>query len=1194
MPNNYNKISSENIDWIAHGAGHNCDEHSCSHIDYDSYQHEHKDNEQFTKKFGYGKINLFIPSHLERIYQSKSKKLFDTVINTFDNLAKFFPRNVQGSMNIDLSLCQTGDRGCTSALGVTSSQQSGNTYTTFIQIRHVSDWQQLLETLIHESDHAWRQQNYQKAATGTLCEGLASFTAEGPCSSEKINFSRNQRTVPYFNYIFDDNHGGDFIKLYRWGYFVAWYFSQTLNQNEFNKLVKLNAYQIANQYGNHYPAFTKFFNNIEEFCQQNPNIQLKDVIKWAEKKPSMQIMSRSGSVNSQNIIPNVKNTITINGHTLTAPFEIIVHGMDGCAGCGAAKDILNRHNIKFNYTTQQTTQQCNGKYYPYVPKIFINGLCLTGEELANLEQPGILAQLAKAQKFPNINSIPVNITTLSIKNRTVTGKEKVKIIGSAGGCNLCAQTKKILDQKNIKYTYYLQTQYDPTPGKCNEDLDVIPKVYFGEDIDSPCVSLSQLKQLDKEGVLDSFAKLQTQNNQSNPEAASAPPPSLSFGTPEENPNWQRIYLKNNPELSELISNPSFHLHLELSDGNNDGIPMTHEQFFSNTTQFAIIKYAIEQNQLQLDLPEQNYLTLKRIDAHSVGANQICWDASGNKHYLQPNQWFSEHNHGGQSCEEGLEKTLIESLNRSPLKETIELLKNPINNQNNPIEITSRIQPGADQPVTQQGTTQKPNTQRPVIKSPIPQGSLQVVSVQTINKMKDILQSSDDPYLQDIAKFQRWQDFKTVLDLQPAPISELMTPDGKPFATLVIDAKCPPLLLEEMIRRDLPLDTRMTSYPLTTRDYILKTCPDITTRELLDRYQSHNNINYDTPAFNPAIEEERLQTLKNLKQLEANLITSKSDALIETLAYQSGEGAIQGFISFFTAEITQYLEKRFSGNSLLRFWLPQITSAMIQSAVSLMLYPILKNTFWQDEEESQDSRKMLEALSVYFFSVLATGIAVNMAITKTKHFIEKKYGSTARTSKVLNFILPYLATLANLPSLLLSQSTYTNQAIAFGGFFVNLAFRGTIFNSLKCLREKCCPSSHSTPDDAAEMQTLNPNPIYENTKYPIISSPAEISPLFAAQKNTQSFPNHPEQSLTYENITPDKPTQIIGSYNNNKNSLFSNPIRKGQMQASPFSFKRTINTGTSSTQLFTSPPNELTEAFAKRANKPNNIKFPKVN
>ncbi|WP_339051139.1 hypothetical protein [Rickettsiella endosymbiont of Xylota segnis] len=423
---------------------------------------------------------------------------------------------------------------------------------------------------------------------------------------------------------------------------------------------------------------------------------------------------------------------------------------------------------------------------------------------------------------------------------------------------------------------------------------------------------------------------------------------------------------------------------------------------------------------------------------------------------------------------------------------------------------------------------------------IPQEPLQIVSDQTMGKMHDILHNAEDPYLKDMARFQSWRNFKTVLDLQPAPISELMTPDGKPFATLVIDAKCPPLLLEEMIRRGLPLDTRMTSYSLTTRDYILKTCPDITTRELLDRYQSHNNINYDTPAFNPAIEEDRFQTLKSLKKLEANLITSKSDVLIETLIYQGGEGIAQGFVSFFTAEITQYLEKRFSGNSLLRFWLPQITSAMIQSAVSLMLYPILKNTFWQDEEESQDSRKMLEALSVYFFSVLATGIAVNMAITKTKHFIEKKYGATARTSKVLNFILPYLATLANLPSLLLSQATYTNQAIAFGGFFVNLATRGTTFATLKWLREKCCPSSHSTPDDATEMQTLNQDSTYDN-----------IIPL------------------------PDKPTTQI-----------SKPIRKLQSQPSRFFPKPVTKAGTSSTQSFR--PSELVEAFAKRANKLNNI------
>jgi glutaredoxin len=418
MPNN-NKITNENNNWIAHGAGHNCDEHSCNQVDYDHDRRGYKNFEQFNEKFAHGKINLFISSSLERIYQSKSKQLFDTVINTFKDLAIFFPRTVQGSMNIDLSLCQTGERDCTSALGATSSQQSGNTYTTFIQIRHVSDWQELLLTLIHESDHAWRQQNYQKAVTGTLCEGLASFTAEGPCSSEKINFSKNQHTVPYFNYIFDDNHGGDFTKLYRWGYFVVWYFSQTLNQNEFNKFVKLNAYQIANQYGNHHSAFTKFFNNIEEFCQQNPNIQLKDVIKWAEKEPSnTQITSRNGPANSQNTIPNAKNTITINGHTLTAPFEITVHGMDGCAGCGAAKDILNRHSIKFQYTTQQTTAECNGKPYPYVPKIFINNLCLTGDELANLEQSGKLAQLAKIQKLPNISFTPINITNLSIKNNS--------------------------------------------------------------------------------------------------------------------------------------------------------------------------------------------------------------------------------------------------------------------------------------------------------------------------------------------------------------------------------------------------------------------------------------------------------------------------------------------------------------------------------------------------------------------------------------------------------------------------------------------------------------------------------------------------------------------------------------------------------------------------------------------------------
>jgi hypothetical protein len=450
----------------------------------------------------------------------------------------------------------------------------------------------------------------------------------------------------------------------------------------------------------------------------------------------------------------------------------------------------------------------------------------------------------------------------------------------------------------------------------------------------------------------------------------------------------------------------------------------------------------------------------------------------------------------------------------------------------------------------------------------------------MNKMKDILQSSDDPYLQDIAKFQRWQDFKTVLDLQPAPISKLKTPDGKPFTTLVIDAKCPPLLLEEMIRRGLPLDTRMTTdYPLTTRDYILNTCPGITTRELLDKYQSHNHINYDTPAFNPAIEEERLQTLKNLKQLEANLITSKDATLAETLAYQAGEGITQGFVSFLTAELTQYLEKRFSQSSLLKFWLPHIASATLQSALSLMRYPILKNTFWQDEEESSDSREILEALSVYFFSTLATGIAINMAITKTKDFIEKKYGATTQTSKILNFMLPYLATLTNLPSLLLSQSTYTHSAIALSGFFVNLTARGTTFASLKWLRDKCCPASRSTDDDEPEIQTLNQDPIYENTKYP----------MTATLKSTQSSTNHRDQGSTYENITlPDKPiTQIVGSYINNKNPLLNNPIRKEQTQASRFLPKRTINTDTSSTQFFTSPPSELAEAFAKRANKANN-------
>lgn len=445
-----------------------------------------------------------------------------------------------------------------------------------------------------------------------------------------------------------------------------------------------------------------------------------------------------------------------------------------------------------------------------------------------------------------------------------------------------------------------------------------------------------------------------------------------------------------------------------------------------------------------------------------------------------------------------------------------------------------------------------------------QKSLQVVSKQTMKKMNNILQSSDDPYLQDIAKFHSWRNFKTVLDLQTAPITELMTPDAKPFATLVIEAKCPPLLLEEMIRRGLQLDATMPGYQITTRDYILNICTDIATRELLEKYQAHQHIDVDTPAFNSEIEEARLQTLKSLKQQEGNWARSEHVSLIETLAYQSTEGVTQGLVSFLIAEITQYLEKRFPQNSLLKFWLPHILSAIVQSALSLIRYPILEKTFWQDEEESQDSRKMIEALSTYFFSALATGIAMNMAITKTKHFIENKYGTTARTGKVLNFMLPYLAALANLPSLLLSQSTYTNQAIALSGFFVNLATRGTTFASVKWLREKCCLSAQSAPNVLHEMQTLKQDPIqdpiYENT-------------TLLDQENT---------------ITRKFPTlETIRVPINNKHILFSNTNPQDQNQQNPISLKSKFTAQNS--HLFHSlQQSELKQVFEKYVNKSNNV------
>ncbi|MFZ0218940.1 MAG: hypothetical protein WAL30_01865 [Candidatus Aquirickettsiella sp.] len=1119
-----------------------------------------------------GRINLFIPQHLELTYKSKVDQIFKTIFNALSQLNACFAPSIKfPPINIDIGLCQEGDRDCPGGNTLAETGTRGDTQV--IQMKAVSNFDNFLTTLKHEGKHAWDRATGGKLRTGTLCEGSADFTSEGPCSQEKINFLTAARSVPTFSEIFTDDHGGPFEKLYRWGYFATWFFAQKLTKDEYDQLTSLSSNEIIRKYAYLEPKFKEFMTNSPEFCRKNPHIKLEDVIAWEAKNSHSS--SNHGNVQTVNtqVIPAISIPLNIPRlygtpgflATITAPFKITVYGSDGCGGCVDAKETLKKAGVIYSYTQSSAPKQaCGGQSnYAYVPKIYINDICITGQQLDFLRQQNILNQIAFEQKKPVLIPSTTSSTTpalisdptahilsvyLNGKHRTLTGKEKIIISGASGGCTSCQTAKETFNKHNISFEHRFQKDWDPTKGTCDGNVYLSsPKIYFyRDDIEIVCLTGKDLNNWDKSGTLERFAQLAknthytevTKNTHSSShhgnshiDIRNSKPISITFnineinkdrpyGTPRFNTTITapfEITIQGHEKCSNCIKAKDILDKAEIKysytedetpklgcGGNSEfdlfprivinNVCITSDQLeaLQKDTSDPLKRIALAQELASIsivpvpsDYPSISTLTvsLNGRERTLTGKENIRISGAGNeciackiaketfeeygipfKHDLQKNwdptkgtcdgiEVFASpkiYIYRGEeeiACLTG--EDLNEWKNNKTLKRFAELVKNHNTHTNTQ---------------TQQAT--QTTTKRPITAEFI-------ISTESKDILdKDVLKpiQIQDQIQRKVLEASQYGLFMIWVKMQGQPLKTMhswKTPDGQSFLQKLTTQTCSQLIWETIIREAGSENIH------AIKNYLEPNCS--TNKEikmLLDYYSPKQEAYCHYSPLNEGVEQE--------DYCEERIQSDHGVSWGKTLAYQAGEGIAQGSLSAVSNILSQRLQC-LAGLRTYPAWvkwlIPTLVSSFLQTSVSLIRLPILGDTVWDEhsEEEASDIKTILSTAATYFFSTLAAGIALRLALEKTRQWIDTHYKDNPRVKAVLTAFLPYLASFSNLPSLLLSRSTYTEVAKAATGFAVNLFARGTTENILSKLFNPLLPSAQGNnvnPDEnQIEMQPV---------------------------------------------------------------------------------------------------------------------------
>jgi len=1143
-----------------------------------------------------GRINLFIPQHLELTYKSKVDQIFETIFNALSQLNACFASSIKfPPINIDIGLCQEGDMDCPGGNTLAETGTRGDTQV--IQIKAVSNFDNFLTTLKHEGKHAWDRATGGKLRTGTLCEGSADFTSEGPCSQEKINFLTTARSIPTFSEIFTDDHGGPFEKLYRWGYFAAWFFANKLTKDEYDQFTSLSSKEIIIKYGYLEPKFKEFMTNLPEFCRKNPHIKLEDVIAWEAKNSHSP--SNHGNVQTVNtqVIPAVSIPLNIPKlywtpdffETITAPFEITVYGNDGCGGCVDAKEMLKKAGVIYTYTQMPAPKKaCGGQSnYQYVPKIYINNICITGEQLKFLrDKTTILNQIAFEQNkpvlTPSITSsttpVPISDSTahtltvdLNGRHHTLTGKEKIIISGAGGGCISCQTAKNTFDKHNISFEHRLQKNWDPTKGMCDGNVYLSsPKIYFYEDDTEQkivvCLTGKDLHNWDKDGILKRFAQL-TKNTHSSShhgnshiDTRNSKPISITFningidngrsyGTPHFNTTITapfEITIQGHEKCSNCIKakdildqakikyryteaetpqlgcggNSKFDLFPRIVI-NNVCITSDQLEALQKDTSDPLNRIALAQKLASIsvvpvpsDYPSISTLTvsLNGRERTLTGKEKIIISGAGDECLAckTAKDTFNEYNipfeHRFQidwdptkgTCDgkevfaspkiyiyQGKKEIACltgEDLNEWKKNKTLKHFAELVKKHNTHTNMQT-------QQATQR-TTKQPLTSKSI--------SIEFEYILDNEILKPI--QTQEQIQKKVLEASQYGLFMIWAKMQGRPLNTMhswKTSDGQSFLQKLTTQTCSQLIWETIIREAGSENIH------TIKNYLEPNCS--TNKEikmLLDYYSSKQDVYCHYSPLNEGIDQG--------DYCEERILSNHGVSWGKTLAYQAGEGIAQGSLSAVSNILSQRLQclpRLRTYPAWVKWLIPTLVSSFLQTSVSLMRLPILGDTVWDEhsEEEASDIKAILSTAATYFFSTLVTGIALRVALEKTRQWIDTHYKDNPRVKAVLTAFLPYLASFSNLPSLLLSRSTYTEVAKAATGFAVNLFTRGTTENILSKLFNPLLPSAQGNnvnPDEnQIEMRQVtlikNVTHLPEHIKFqpsPDIRTPNEDQPL----------------------------------------------------------------------------------------------------
>ncbi|MFZ0218939.1 MAG: hypothetical protein WAL30_01860 [Candidatus Aquirickettsiella sp.] len=360
---------------------------------------------------------------------------------------------------------------------------------------------------------------------------------------------------------------------------------------------------------------------------------------------------------------------------------------------------------------------------------------------------------------------------------------------------------------------------------------------------------------------------------------------------------------------------------------------------------------------------------------------------------------------------------------------------------------------------------KPSTQA-TSSSPISKGV-----VLTENSLQILLSLSKPFHVQDeiqkkTLEANQYGQFMLWVKMQGQPLKTMhswKTPNGQALLKVLAINTCVPPIWETIIREAGSENIH------TIKNYLEPDCS--TNKEikmLLDYYSPKQDAYCHYSPLNEGVEQEDYCE-------EGTLSLHHGASWGKTLAYQAAEGTTQGGLSAVSNILSQRLQCLPRLRTLptwIKRLIPTLVSSFLQTSVSLIRLPILGDTVWDDhsEEEASDIKVILSTVATYFFSTLATGIALRLALEKTRQWIDAHYENNPRVKAVLTAFLPYLASFSNLPSLLLSQSTYTEVAKAATGFAVNFFARGTTENILSKLFNALLPSSQgNSVSNEMEMQ-----------------------------------------------------------------------------------------------------------------------------